>query len=93
MKPYLISLAAGLLAGCLYALLQVRSPAPPAIALIGLLGMLAGEQAVPFVRSLLPRAQAERSADHPVAGHDTQAPDAQPHPTLQGATFDDTRHR
>ncbi len=45
MSTGLISLAAGVLIGLLYALLKVRSPAPPAIALIGLLGMLAGEQA------------------------------------------------
>ena len=49
MKPYLISLAAGLLVGCIYALLRVRSPAPPAIALVGLLGILLGEQIVPIV--------------------------------------------
>jgi XapX domain-containing protein len=48
MKPYVISLAMGLLVGVLYALLGVRSPAPPAIALIGLLGMLIGEQAASF---------------------------------------------
>jgi xanthosine utilization system XapX-like protein len=30
---------------------MVRSPAPPAIALLGLLGMLAGEQAVSLVGS------------------------------------------
>jgi len=52
MRPYLISLAAGLLVGVIYALLKVRSPAPPAIALIGLLGILLGEQAVPLARSL-----------------------------------------
>jgi len=45
MKPYLISLAVGLVVGLLYSLLGVRSPAPPAVALIGLLGMLIGEQA------------------------------------------------
>lgn len=45
MSTGLISLAAGVLIGLLYALLKVRSPAPPALALIGLLGMLAGEQA------------------------------------------------
>ena len=44
MMPYLISLGAGLLAGVLYSLLGVRSPAPPTIALIGLLGMLLGER-------------------------------------------------
>ncbi len=52
MKVYLISLAAGMLVGVIYALLQVRSPAPPAIALIGLLGMLLGEQIVPTVKRL-----------------------------------------
>ena len=55
MKIYLISLAAGLLVGVIYALLQVRSPAPPAIALIGLLGMLIGEQVVPTIKRLLER--------------------------------------
>lgn len=44
MSTGLISLGAGLLIGLIYALLKVRSPAPPAIALIGLLGMLLGEQ-------------------------------------------------
>ncbi|TCP30079.1 XapX domain-containing protein [Sphingomonas sp. BK235] len=45
MRPYLISLAVGLGVGLLYSLIGVRSPAPPAVALIGLLGMLIGEQA------------------------------------------------
>ena len=53
MKFYRVSLAAGLLVGCFYALLQVRSPAPPAIALIGLFGMLVGEQAVPIAKRLI----------------------------------------
>lgn len=53
MKIYIISLATGALVGLIYALLQVRSPAPPAIALIGLLGMLIGEQAVPIAKKLL----------------------------------------
>ncbi len=53
MQPYVISLGAGLLAGVLYGLLGVRSPAPPAIALIGLLGILIGEQAVPLAKRLL----------------------------------------
>jgi XapX domain-containing protein len=53
MKFYIVSLAAGLLVGCIYALLQVRSPAPPAIALIGLFGMLVGEQAVPIAKRLM----------------------------------------
>jgi XapX domain-containing protein len=53
MKLYIVSLAAGLLVGIIYALLQVRSPAPPAIALIGLLGILAGEQLVPIAKRVL----------------------------------------
>lgn len=50
---YLISLGAGVLAGVLYGLLNVRSPAPPAIALIGLLGMLIGEQIVPLAKRVI----------------------------------------
>ncbi|MCO5978297.1 XapX domain-containing protein [Ideonella oryzae] len=55
MKPYLLSAAAGLLVGVIYALLNVRSPAPPVIALVGLLGILAGEQIPPLVRHLMSR--------------------------------------
>jgi len=53
MKLYLVSFGAGILVGIIYALLQVRSPAPPAIALIGLLGMLVGEQVVPTVKRVI----------------------------------------
>lgn len=53
MKPYLISLGAGLLVGIIYSLLGTRSPAPPAIALIGLLGMLVGEQVLPVARRVI----------------------------------------
>lgn len=49
-RPYAISLAIGLAVGGLYALLGTRSPAPPIIALLGLLGMLAGEAAVQWLR-------------------------------------------
>ncbi|HEV2605592.1 MAG TPA: XapX domain-containing protein [Microvirga sp.] len=52
MKPYLISLGAGLLVGVIYALLNVRSPAPPVIALVGLLGILVGEQLPPLAKRL-----------------------------------------
>jgi XapX domain-containing protein len=46
MINYLVSLLVGLAVGAAYGLLQVRSPAPPVIALVGLLGMVLGEQAV-----------------------------------------------
>jgi len=50
---YLISLGAGILVGIIYGLLNVRSPAPPAIALVGLLGMLIGEQVVPLAKRVI----------------------------------------
>ncbi|HCE6812254.1 TPA: DUF1427 family protein [Pseudomonas aeruginosa] len=50
---YLISLGIGLLVDALYAVLDFRSPAPPAIALVGLLGMQLGEQLFPLGRDLL----------------------------------------
>ncbi|MFL9499682.1 XapX domain-containing protein [Rhodopseudomonas palustris] len=53
MKVYLLSLGAGLLVGIIYSLLNVRSPAPPLVALIGLLGILAGEQIVPMARQII----------------------------------------
>jgi XapX domain-containing protein len=55
MKPYLFSLAAGILVGVIYALVHVRSPAPPVIALVGLLGILVGEQLPPLVKQVLGR--------------------------------------
>lgn len=53
MRIYVISLAAGLLVGVIYGLLNVRSPAPPIVALLGLLGILLGEQIVPVARRIL----------------------------------------
>lgn len=53
MKVYLISLGLGLLVGVIYALFNVRSSAPPVIALVGLLGILAGEQIPPLVKRLM----------------------------------------
>lgn len=45
MKAYLFSFAVGCAVGLLYALLRVKSPAPPLVALLGLLGMVLGEEA------------------------------------------------
>ena len=50
---YLISLLVGV--GVVYALLRVPSPAPP---LVGLLGIVVGEQGVPWVKASI--------ADRPV---------------------------
>lgn len=53
MKLYILSLGAGLLVGIVYHLLDVRSPAPPVVALVGLLGMLVGEQIIPVGKHVL----------------------------------------
>ncbi|MBH9330790.1 XapX domain-containing protein [Pseudomonas aeruginosa] len=53
MKLYVLSLGAGLLVGIVYSLLQVRSPAPPRVALVGLLGILLGGQVIPVGKQLL----------------------------------------
>jgi XapX domain-containing protein len=53
MKIYVVALAAGILVGLIYGLLHVRSPAPPVVALVGLLGILIGEQIVPLASRVL----------------------------------------
>jgi XapX domain-containing protein len=53
MTVYLMSLGAGLLVGVIYNLINVRSPAPPAVALIGLLGILLGEQMIAVGKQLI----------------------------------------
>jgi XapX domain-containing protein len=53
MRVYLLSLGAGLLVGIVYSLLNVRSPAPPVVALLGLLGILVGEQVIPVGKEML----------------------------------------
>src|SRR5690242_17274573 len=53
MKMYLYSLGAGLMVGVIYSLINVRSPAPPAVALVGLLGILIGEQVMPVAQHMV----------------------------------------
>ena len=53
MRIYLLSLGAGLLVGIVYSLLSVRSPAPPVVALVGLLGILVGEQIIPVAKRMV----------------------------------------
>mgnify|MGYP003365046854 CR=1 FL=1 len=69
MKIYLLSLAVGLLVGVLYGLLHVRSPAPPVVALIGLLGILLGEQIPPLLRQVWHRQPATQSWERQVRPH------------------------
>jgi XapX domain-containing protein len=81
MRPYLASVILGVAVGIVYGLVKVRSPAPPAIALLGLLGMLAGEQAVTLVRShlfkdnvLLSAALRDTATSHDVRGIEETTP-------------------
>ena len=53
MKAYFVSLVVGLVVGLFYSVVNVKSPAPPTIALVGLLGMLGGEHLIALLRSLL----------------------------------------
>jgi XapX domain-containing protein len=44
MKILFLSFIVGLGVGALYGLIRIKSPAPPIVALLGLLGMVIGEQ-------------------------------------------------
>jgi XapX domain-containing protein len=52
-RIYLLSLGAGVLVGVVYSLINVRSPAPPLVALVGLLGILFGEQIIPVGKQMV----------------------------------------
>jgi XapX domain-containing protein len=45
MKALVISFLVGMVVGVAYGVIRVKSPAPPIVALVGLLGMVLGEQA------------------------------------------------
>ncbi|WP_349259353.1 DUF1427 family protein [Oligoflexus sp.] len=62
MNAYLVSFLAGLFVGVIYYCIHVRSPAPPLVALVGLLGMVVGEAAAPRVRALITKSTPEASA-------------------------------
>lgn len=69
MKIYILSLAVGLLVGVIYGVLNVRSPAPPIVALLGLLGILAGEQIPPLVKHLINKEPITVSWLHQIKPH------------------------
>ena len=52
-RTYILSLGAGLLVGVVYSVLNIRSPAPPLVALVGLFGILLGEQIIPVGRGMI----------------------------------------
>ena len=69
MKAVLISFAVGLVVGVVYGLLRVKSPAPPLVALVGLLGMVWGEQAAE--RFLVKAPQPAAVKEPPVSDSDS----------------------
>ena len=91
MKPYLIALAVGLLVGVIYGLLNVRSPAPPIVALVGLLGILVGEQLVPLAKRVITRQPVtlavvhDHARDHVLGSLPTRRP-----PPVQSASIPST---
>ena len=78
MKALLISFVVGLFVGVVYGVIRVKSPAPPIVALLGLLGMVLGEQAGGWF--LTKRIEATNVASVRVIGeldHQQQRPNAQ----------------
>ncbi|NIJ17741.1 XapX domain-containing protein [Sphingobium vermicomposti] len=69
MKPYILSLGAGLIVGIVYSLMGVRSPAPPVIALIGLAGILLGEQIIPVVQRVASLSELNRFVRQDCVNH------------------------
>lgn len=49
--------------GVIYSVLGVRSQAPPVVTLIGLLGMLVGEQIIPVAKQMLAGAEFVSACD------------------------------
>ena len=61
MRVLFLSFVVGLGVGVLYGLIRVKSPAPPIVALLGLLGMVIGEQLGTWIHTKkldIPRAAA-----------------------------------
>lgn len=71
---YLISLGAGLVVGLLYYVVRVQSPAPPLIALAGLLGIVIGEHAIPFVQAQIRTPDAQTQSASPVVSGKSTSP-------------------
>ena len=67
MKSMIISFAVGLVVGVVYGLLRVKSPAPPLVALAGLLGMVWGEQVVERFLAKTPPSRSVNAASPPVS--------------------------
>ena len=63
---YILSLGMGVIVGVIYGLSHIKSPAPPIIALLGLLGMVIGEAGVSMVAQRLEnRSQTATHSEQP----------------------------
>jgi XapX domain-containing protein len=80
MKALFLSFVVGLFVGVLYGVIRVKSPAPPIIALLGLLGMVLGEQAGEWL--LTKKAQATNVA----SSHMVNERKDQQHPNVQSVS-------
>ena len=78
MKAYFLSVGVGILVGIVYGILNVKSPAPPVIALFGLFGMLGGEQMVKHFHDWRAAKQAARASV--IMCQASQSPPADPAP-------------
>jgi XapX domain-containing protein len=82
MKVLFVSFAVGLLVGVLYGVIRVKSPAPPIVALLGLLGMVLGEQLGGWI--LAKKVNVTQAASVCLTGkHWDPKPGAQPVPAAQ----------
>jgi XapX domain-containing protein len=63
MKIYIVSACLGLVVGAFYALVNVRSPAPPPVALVGLFAIFLGQQVMtPLIARFRPAVVSVESA-------------------------------
>ena len=69
MRIYIVALAAGIAVGFFYGCLGVRSPASPVVALVGLFGILIGEQILPVGQHLLAGHSLKTAWTHTLAHH------------------------
>jgi XapX domain-containing protein len=69
MKALVISFVVGSLVGVVYGAIRVKSPAPPIVALLGLLGMVLGEQAGGWLFAKKMQAANVTATQHIVSEH------------------------
>ena len=82
MKGLILSFIVGLGVGVVYGLIRVKSPAPPIIALLGLLGMVLGEQFGILIHTR--KVDVSRAASVCLVGESYDRPHPSKAPTLAG---------